>query len=163
MAEGIRIRHIQRRNTVHVVPLLHKPFPPDAQLTICGACERGSGQQLKHPVKTLHLALDDTGSIIVSKDILNDLRRCPDTAGYRVDSAVLNPPPVGIAPARINVKIHGITFGDMDVTADEYVDARARNGATVDQAINELAVMLIQQMLGQETGGIVHANRIGES
>ncbi len=163
MAEGIRIRHTQRRNTVHVVPLLHKPFPPDAQLTTCGACERGSGQKLKHPVKTLHLALDDTGSIIVSKDILEDLRRCPDTAGYRVDSAVLNPPPVTVAPERINMRIHGISFGNMDVTADEYVNNRQANGATVDAAINELATMLIQQMLGQETGGIVHANRIGES
>lgn len=160
MAEGIRIRHTdpRRANSVHVVPLLHKPFGPD-HTTPCGACLRGAGQELIHPCKTLHLALDDQATIIVARPILEDLRRMPDCAGYRVAEAIANPPTQGISPPRINMRIDGLSFGSVEVTADEYVDGRAKAGVTNDDAINELAAMLIQQMLGIKQGVHVHAHR----
>lgn len=162
MAEGVRIRHTdpRRAGSVHVVPLLHKPFPPQPPLPVCGACARGAGQQLRHPVKTLHLALDSQGCIIVSREILADLRRVPDMAGYRVDATIAKPPDVQVAPERINMRIDGFSFGKIEVTAGEYVDQRLKAGVDVDTAVNEMASMLLAQLLGQATKGVaVHGHR----
>lgn len=66
MAVGIRIRHRTLRSCVALVPVLAKPYttgPID-----CPTCK------VLHPVKTVHLWLDDTGTVLVSEGVLAELR-----------------------------------------------------------------------------------------
>jgi hypothetical protein len=71
---------------------MSKPFT-GASLDICPSCH------LVHPVKTVHLWLDDTGACIVSQGVLEDLRKAgmPELETFE---EVKNPPPLAIGVQR---------------------------------------------------------------
>lgn len=89
---GIRIRHHTLRSCVALVPLMHKPLV-GASLDECPSCH------VIHPVKTVHLWLDDSGSCIVSKGVLKDLREAgmPDLDTLE---EVKKPPPLHVGESR---------------------------------------------------------------
>lgn len=94
---GVRIAHRTKRAPtsgpiVHTVPIPSKPFT-GASLDKCPTCG------VVHPVKTVHLWLDDEGTCIVSVGVLADLQ----TAGmddFDIVGEVLNPPPLSIGVPR---------------------------------------------------------------
>lgn len=63
---GIRVKHATLRSCVHVVPVLAKPYADGGFL--CPTCH------VWHPVKAVHLWLDDQGTCIVSRGVLDELR-----------------------------------------------------------------------------------------
>ncbi len=86
---GIRIRYTRPNTGLALIPLLHKPLYWDSLKKVCPLC------QVSHPVKTVHLWLDDTDKCVVSTGVLYDLQKAgmPDleTVGW-----VKNPPPLQI-------------------------------------------------------------------
>jgi len=70
---GIRIAHTAKRSPhpsgviIHTVPIPRKPLSGDS-FKRCPNC------QVIHPVKTVHLWLDDAGTCLVSKGVLSDLQ-----------------------------------------------------------------------------------------
>lgn len=89
---GIRIRHSTQRSTCHVVPVLAKPYADGG--FVCPTCH------VLHPVKAVHLWLDDRGECLVSQGVLEELRMAgmPD---LQIVGGVNNPPPllIGNRPA----------------------------------------------------------------
>lgn len=88
MSVGVRVQHRTLRSCVALVPVLAKPYttgPID-----CPTC------QTLHPVKTVHLWLDDAGTVLVSEGVLAELRMAglPDLT---VIGQVKNPPPLRLA------------------------------------------------------------------
>lgn len=66
MADGILIQHATARSTMHGVVVMAKPYttgPID-----CPTCH------VLHPVKVVHLWLNDTGHCLVSPGVLEELR-----------------------------------------------------------------------------------------
>lgn len=86
---GIKIRYTQPNNGLALIPLLHKPLFWDSLKKVCPLC------QVTHPVKTVHLWLDDKDECIVSTGVLEDLRKAglPDLV---IAGAVKDPPPLHI-------------------------------------------------------------------
>lgn len=83
---GIRISHKTLRSCVALVPIMKKPFSGDS-LKKCPSC------LVVHPVKTVHLWLDDAGSCLVSEGVLKDLQ----SAGMPeldICAEVKSPPPL---------------------------------------------------------------------
>lgn len=98
MGLGIRIRHATARSTMVLVPVMVKPLaagPAD----ICPGCRLIFGQQFVHPVKTVHLWLDDTGACLVSAGVLEDLKLAglPD---IQIVGHTDNPPPLAVGIPR---------------------------------------------------------------
>jgi hypothetical protein len=110
------------------------------------------------------LTLDDTGAIIVSKEIKADLWRTANHGGFSVDSVVADPPAQGIHPETVKVKLRGIDIGGgleqaepnrryattptatpqtRTVDLDGYVDVANRNGISTDTALNVLMANLV--------------------
>lgn len=90
MADGIVVRHPQAHSQIYLVPVASKPL---VRPFVCPSC------QVIHPVKTIHLWLDDKGEAIVSDGVLADL----ETAGLAKfnltkEHHVPNPPTLHIAP-----------------------------------------------------------------
>lgn len=83
MAVGIRVKHSTLRSCVALVPVLGKPYPDGGFQ--CPTC------RTLHPVKTVHLWLDDTGTCLVSRGVLDELRMAgmPD---LEVVGHTANPP-----------------------------------------------------------------------
>ncbi len=157
MAEGIRIRHHTRRSQMLPVPLLHRPWSTKGRPD-CGICHT------VHPCKVIHLNLDDTGAVIVSHQIRADLWRVPQNAGFTMVNTVADPPPQGIHPETVKVKLRGVEIGGglertepnrryattpkatpstRTVGLDEYVDVANRRGITTDTALNVLMANLV--------------------
>jgi hypothetical protein len=93
---GIRIRHRTARSTIALVPLFFRPLvvrPDD----ICGGCKAAFGTETVHPVKTVHLWVDDSGACIVSEGVLEHLREAgmPD---LEIVGDIANPPALEIGP-----------------------------------------------------------------
>lgn len=88
MSVGIRLAHKTLRSCVALVPILSKPFSGDS-IKKCPNC------QVIHPVKTVHLWLDDVGSVLVSEGVLKDLRDAgmPD---LEICAEVKSPPPLSL-------------------------------------------------------------------
>lgn len=87
---GHQIRHATARSGMHLTPIMHKPIPdqPDGTpIKICPTC------RVHHPVKTLHLYLDDTGSALVSDGVL-DLLRSVGMDGFTQVGNTDKPPPL---------------------------------------------------------------------
>jgi len=103
MAEGIRIRHNFRRNQTLPVPLVFEPRLNNR--TECGTCHT------VHPCKVVHLNLDDTGAVIVSKEVKAKIWRVPTNGGFKVESTVADPPVQGIYPETVKAKLQGIEIG----------------------------------------------------
>jgi hypothetical protein len=123
----------------------------------CGVCHTS------HPCKVLHLDLDDTGAVIVSKEIKADLWRTANHGGFTVDSLVAKPPTQGIRPETVKVKLRGIEIGGgleatepkryattpktipatRTVDLDGYVDVANRHGFTTDTALNVLMATIV--------------------
>jgi len=91
---GIRIRHRTLRSCVALVPIMDRPMV-GLSLYECPHCH------VAHPVKTVHLWLDDTGSCIVSTGVLEDMRRgWEGSPEYDIVGEVQNPPPLFIGELR---------------------------------------------------------------
>ena len=139
------------------VPFLFEPWPTNRNE--CGVCHT------IHPCKVAHLDLDDTGAIIVSKEVKEKIWRVPTNGGFSVVGTVAKPPTQGIYPETVKVKIRGIDIGGglqvaekkkyATVTAenspatktvdlDEYVNIAQRHGISIDAALN----VLIANILG---------------
>lgn len=86
---GIRIRYTKPNNGLALIPLLHKPFQWDSLKKTCPLC------QVTHPVKTVHLWLNDQDECLVSTGVLEDLQKAglPDLL---VVGSVAKPPPLHI-------------------------------------------------------------------
>jgi len=86
---GIKIRYTKPNNGLALIPLLHKPFQWDSLKKVCPLC------QVTHPVKTVHLWLNDQDECLVSTGVLEDLRKAgmPDLL---VSGSVDKPPPLHI-------------------------------------------------------------------
>ena len=84
---GIRLRYTQPHNGLALVPLLHKPLRWDSLKKTCPLC------LVTHPVKTVHLWLDDADSCLVSTGVLEDLQKAglPD---LEIIGMVAKPPPI---------------------------------------------------------------------
>lgn len=84
---GIRIQHATVRSTCHVVPVLAIPYVDGG--FICPTCH------VLHPVKSVHLWLDDRGECLVSEGVLAELRLAgmPELV---VVGETLNPPPLRV-------------------------------------------------------------------
>lgn len=85
---GIRVRHMTARSVCHVVPVLAIPYADGG--FICPTCH------VLHPVKSVHLWLDDRGECLVSEGVLGELRLA-GMPGLEVVGSVENPPPLRIA------------------------------------------------------------------
>lgn len=83
---GIRIAHRTLKACVALVPLVHKPFTGQS-LDLCPTC------QIIHPVKTVHLWLDDAGQCLVSQGVLDDLRLA-GMPNLEIMGHTNNPPPL---------------------------------------------------------------------
>ena len=93
---GISIVHRTLRSTVALIPIPSKPFTGQS-LDRCPTC------QVVHPVKTVHLWLDDVGACIVSQGVLADLKSV-GMPNLDIVGGVVNPPPlqVGITRAKVD-------------------------------------------------------------
>jgi len=89
---GIRIRHRTLRSSVALVPLLFKPFEGQS-IDTCPTCH------VVHPVKTVHLWLDDSGTCIVSQGVLEDLKKA-GMPELLMAGEVKNPPPLTLGIRR---------------------------------------------------------------
>jgi hypothetical protein len=100
MATGYRVQHKDPKmaNALVTIPLMHRPIKlkPGRTISTCGAC------LVIHQVKTYHFSLDSEASTIISETILENLKKVPDMAGFRLTNEVKNPPTikVGIDPER---------------------------------------------------------------
>lgn len=90
---GIRLVHATNRSGVMLIPIMSKPFPGpfDAVKDKCPTCHQ------VHMVKTIHLTLDADGTCIVSKGVLDDLKKA-GMPGLSVLAEVPNPPPLFFGP-----------------------------------------------------------------
>ena len=84
---GVRIAHQTARSVCHVVPVVKKPYSDGGFQ--CPTCH------VWHPVKAVHLWLNDQGECLVSEGVLEELRMAgmPDLT---VVGEVLNPPTLNI-------------------------------------------------------------------
>lgn len=168
MSEGVRVRHQSRRNQLLPVPLLHKPFPPGPRRPPCGVCARFFGIDTTHPCKTLHLRLDDDGTVVVSPEIWADLRRTTNNGGFTVTNPVAAPPTQTMRPPTVQQRIDALELGagltghsrsqifhpggtvrpDYDpetrtVDFETYLDVTGELGITPEVAINTLLARLL--------------------
>lgn len=87
---GIRIRHRTLRSCVALVPIMAKPMT-GLSLYECPHCH------VVHPVKTVHLWLDDTGSCTVSTGVFDDMRNgWTGPPEFDVVGEVKDPPPLSL-------------------------------------------------------------------
>lgn len=119
MAQGIRIRHHTAAGGLFIVPLLHKPFPAHPPREECGACAR-AGQSLIHPCKTIHLMLDDSGAVIVSEAVWEDIQKVQNRAGFTPANVVIKPPAQSFTPATAKLKVEAIEFGTAPASRPQY-------------------------------------------
>lgn len=91
MAESIRIQHSTKRSGMATVSVYTKPI--NGLRRLCPTCN------IIHPVKTVHLWLDDVGTCLVSKGVLQDLQQAgmPDLV---VVGSIVNPPPLDLRLSR---------------------------------------------------------------
>lgn len=103
MAEAIRIRHRFKRSGIALVPINHKRLYGDS-VKLCPTCQIIHTDSFGHPVKTVHLYLDDTGACLVSKGVLADLKH-PMVGMPNIDiiADVVNPPPITLGKNRFEV------------------------------------------------------------
>lgn len=89
--EGVRIQATDPalRNVVYVVPIMTRPLNPPHD---CPSC------LVAHPVKCVHLLLDDTGSTVVSAGVLALLQEAGIGPGTDLQQAgtLVNPPPLNM-------------------------------------------------------------------
>ena len=85
MAEGVRIRHADKRNVMLTVASTRTYKQPVA----CSTCGR------QHVHKTYHIRLDDQGTGIVSAEVWAKLKRAKGAGFTQVDT-VANPPAQGV-------------------------------------------------------------------
>lgn len=96
-AMGYRIRHATARSALVTVPVLSAPLRHrgTGQLTpyACPTCRTA------HPVKTMHLWLDDAGAVLVSKQVLEYLRKAGlENYDLTYEGTVTKPPPLRMGP-----------------------------------------------------------------
>jgi hypothetical protein len=86
---GVKLRYTQPHSGLALIPLLHKPLYWDSLKKTCPTC------QVPHPVKTVHLWLDDQGQCVVSTGVLEDLKAAgmPD---LQIVETVAKPPPLTV-------------------------------------------------------------------
>ncbi len=160
-----------------LVPLFHKPFPPEVYhlLPECGACHT------VHLCKTLHIDVDDTGAGIVSPEVWEDIKRVPKRGGFTLESGVKDPPTTNITPPTVKQNISGIDLaGDVaqpervlystagarrdlqagdpvplekaTYTLDEYFDIAEQHGISLDNAKDLLLRAILGLLPSQQPG-----------
>jgi hypothetical protein len=80
---GVRLRHPTLTNCVFTVEDVDRPYRSPIQCLMC---------KETHYVKTYHLRLDGGGTVIVSPEILGQLKKLPALAGLTVENEVTKPP-----------------------------------------------------------------------
>ena len=85
---GFNVRHKTITSKVVLIPLMWIPMLGDS-LRICNLC------RMVHPVKTIHLQLDDNGRATVSFGVLEQMRRAGlKRFGFVYEGSLTAPPPV---------------------------------------------------------------------
>ena len=83
---GFNVRHKTVTSKVVLIPLMWVPMLGDS-LRICNLC------RMVHPVKTIHLQLDDNGRATVSFGVLEQMRRAGlKRFGFVYEGSVAAPP-----------------------------------------------------------------------
>lgn len=103
---GVRLVHPTLRNTIFLVERPDRPYRAPVD---CATCTPPNAKTpVRHYVKTYHLKLDAQGAVIVSEQILEQLRQVPGLAGLDVSNVVKKPPAqtVGGPPELEGFKIH---------------------------------------------------------
>ena len=111
MAIGIRIQHTDPKSAngsrVYTIPILSQPLwvhvNPIVGVDECDICG------VIHPVKTIHLHMDDRGECIVSEGVLKLIQEKADPTGsdglafanLRVAGFVKSPPPLNVRNPRV--------------------------------------------------------------
>lgn len=98
---GHTIRHATSRSGLHLTPLLFAPIPTEQDGNppkVCPTC------RTHHPVKTLHIWVDDTGTAIVSGGVLQLLRRA-GMDGYTLEGSTKTPPALKVGQGKTRAEV----------------------------------------------------------
>lgn len=96
VALGHKIVHATSRSQIHLTPIMSMPIPiptDGSPVKICPTC------QVNHPVKTLHIYVDDVGCATVSGGVLLLLKGV-GMDGYTQQGHTDNPPPLKIGQGK---------------------------------------------------------------
>jgi hypothetical protein len=91
MASGIRVQHPTERNTTFTIVDGRRPYKAPVVCLPCGKT---------HSFKTYHLALDESGAAIVSREIAEKMKRIPNLGGFSITNEVVDPPPQKLVLSR---------------------------------------------------------------
>ena len=97
---GHYIVHATSRSQLHLTPILSIPMVdvPNSPTSICPTC------QVWHPVKTLHIYVDDVGKATVSAGVLKLLKKA-GMDGFVEQGSTKKPPPLKIGQGATRQKI----------------------------------------------------------
>lgn len=90
---GVRLHHPTFASCTYVVELPNRWAAKGSDTRAnrpCNECQR------PHARKALHLRLDNSGSVIVSRSVYETLRQVPQMAGLDVTNEVASPPPLAL-------------------------------------------------------------------
>jgi len=86
---GIMLRHKTARSGFVFVPIPTKPFPPETWEE-CPGCHQ------VHQCKTVHAIVNDSGLVMVSAGVLEDMKHSPTWDEWEVVGEEKEPPPLHI-------------------------------------------------------------------
>lgn len=92
--KGVRVQHPTERNVTFTLSDASRPLRDTGE---CGACHR------VHVVKTYHLVLDETGAAIVSREIVERLKRIPGQP-FAIANEVAEPPSQTVQVSRLVIR-----------------------------------------------------------
>lgn len=88
---GHVVRHLTARSGVHLTPIMSIPMidHSNSPTSICPSCH------VWHPVKTLHIWVDDTGKAMISQGVLDLLNLAtPPMDDFALEGSTTDPPPL---------------------------------------------------------------------
>ncbi len=100
---SIRIRHRYKHGGMALIPINHKRLYKDSARK-CPNCQVIHTDSFGHPVKTVHLWLDDTGACLISPGVLADLQH-PKVGMPNLDivADIVDPPAITLEGNRFEV------------------------------------------------------------
>lgn len=96
MATGVRIQHSTAKNARYTIVDGTLPYPQPYQ---CTPPEFG-GCGGVHLFKTHHLTLDETGAVIVARELYQKIKHLLVTEGFSEVNTVRKPPTMGIGVSK---------------------------------------------------------------